>query len=99
MFIQTFETPNPSTLKFTPGVPVMKKGTAAFAPDDDLSNAPLAQKLFQIEYIQGIFLGSDFIAVTKSEEIEWEILKPEIVSLRETYLPGALVKTSATVNG
>ena len=51
MFIQTFETPNPSTLKFTAGMPIMKKGTAAFAPDDDLSNSPLAQKLFQIDSI------------------------------------------------
>ena len=81
MFIQTFETPNPSTLKFTPGVKVMPKGTAAFAKDDDLSISPLAEKLFEIENIEGIFLGSDFIAITKSEEIEWELLKAEIIAV------------------
>ena len=55
MFIQTFETPNPSTLKFTAGMQIMKKGTAAYAKDDDLSDSPLAQKLFQIEHIQEYF--------------------------------------------
>ncbi|MBT4989425.1 MAG: NifU family protein [Rickettsiales bacterium] len=90
MFIQTFETPNPSTLKFTAGMPIMKKGTAAFAPDDDLSNSPLAQKLFQIDSIQGIFFGSDFIAITKAEDIEWEVLKPEIIASVMDHLVAGL---------
>jgi len=81
MFIQTEETPNPSTLKFTPGVPVMGTGTAAFAKKEDCANSPLAQSLFECEQVRGVFLGSDFITVTKTDELEWEVLKTEILAI------------------
>jgi len=81
VFIQTEETPNPSTLKFTPGVPVMGTGTAAFAKKEDCANSPLAQKLFECEQVRGVFLGSDFITVTKTDDLEWGVLKTEILAI------------------
>jgi Fe-S cluster biogenesis protein NfuA len=82
MFIQTEETPNPSTLKFVPvGVSVMGKGTAAYAKASDCKDSPLAAKIFESEYVRGVFLGSDFITVTKTDEIEWESLKTEILAM------------------
>ena len=81
MFIQTEETPNPATLKFVPGTEVMGKGTAAFAKIEDCSNSPLAQKLFSSPYVKGVFFGSDFITITKSDEIEWPLLKTEMLSI------------------
>ena len=76
MFIQTQDTPNPATLKFIPGVPVMDHGTADFADADEAARAPLARRLFQIDGITGVFLGQDFVAVTKAETLDWFALKP-----------------------
>ena len=76
MFIQTEGTPNPATLKFLPGCSVMGTGTANFANPDEGQSSPLAQALFAIEGIIGVFLGSDFITLTKSEGKNWDVLKP-----------------------
>ncbi|MED5351490.1 MAG: NifU N-terminal domain-containing protein, partial [Pseudomonadota bacterium] len=65
MFIQTQDTPNPATLKFIPGVPVMESGTAADPAAAWARYAPLARRLFQIVGVGGVFLGGDFVAVTK----------------------------------
>ena len=81
MFIQTEETPNPATLKFVPGVQVMQTGTAAFAKKSDCKNSPFAAKLFGSSYVRGVFFGSDFITITKTEDVSWEVLKPEILAV------------------
>ena len=82
MFIQTEETPNPSTLKFMPvGTTVMGVGTAAYAKASDCTDSPLAAKIFESKYVRGVFLGSDFITVTKTDEIEWDGLKAEILAI------------------
>ena len=89
MFIQTQDTPNPATLKFIPGVPVMDHGTADFADADAAVRAPLARRLFQIDGITGVFLGQDFIAVTKAETLDWFALKPSILAgIMEHYASG-----------
>jgi len=81
MFIQTEHTPNPATLKFLPGQPVMPSGTANFPVAADAQNSPLAVSLFGVEGIAGVFLGSDFITVTKSDDKDWEIMKPQILGV------------------
>lgn len=79
MFIQTESTPNPATLKFLPGNTVMTTGTANFAAPDEAGRSPLAQSLFGTEGVIGVFLGADFITVTKSGEKDWEVMKPLIL--------------------
>ena len=79
MFIQTESTPNPATLKFLPGNPVMETGTANFAVPDEANRSPLAQTLFATEGVIGVFLGADFITVTKSGDKEWDVMKPLIL--------------------
>ena len=80
MFIQTQDTPNPATLKFIPGVPVMNRGTADYPAADSATNSPLARRLFQIDGVRGVFLGGDFVAVTKEESLDWFALKPSILA-------------------
>ncbi len=80
MFIQTEPTPNPATLKFLPGRPVMEKGTANFTDAEKARRSPLATALFGLEGISGVFLDSDFITITKSDDKDWEIMKPHILS-------------------
>ncbi len=81
MFIQTEQTPNPATLKFLPGHEVMGSDTANFADPDSAAASPLAERLFGIEGVTGIFLGSDFVAVTKAPDREWYLLKPAILGV------------------
>ena len=69
MFIQTEDTPNPETIKFLPGKEVMSKGTAEFKSIESAINSPLASRIFDVEGVNGVFLGSDFISVTKSKNL------------------------------
>ena len=80
MFIQTEHTPNPETLKFLPGRVVMKKGTAFFQKSQKGNpNSPFAKSLFEIDGVEGVFFGSDFITITKNKNATWDIIKPEIL--------------------
>ncbi|MFT3732805.1 MAG: NifU family protein [Hyphomicrobium sp.] len=89
MFIQTEATPNPATLKFIPGRDVLSDGTADFRSKSEAAASPLATRLFAIEGVHGVFLGSDFISVTKGD-IEWQHLKPMILgAIMEHYMSGA----------
>jgi Fe-S cluster biogenesis protein NfuA len=91
MFIQTEATPNPATLKFIPGKAVLAEGTADFTDKGDALASPLASRLFDIKGVRGVFLGSDFISVTKGEE-EWQHLKPMILgAIMEHFMSGAPV--------
>ena len=91
MFIQTEATPNPATLKFIPGRPVLDQGTLEFLDPETSKASPLATRLFEIEGVRGVFFGTDFISVTKGEG-EWQHLKPAILGvIMEHYLSGAAV--------
>ena len=79
MFIQTESTPNPATLKFLPGCQVMARGTANFTRADAAGRSPLAQRLFGIAGVSGVFLGGDFITVTKTDDQVWDAMKPTIL--------------------
>ena len=79
MFIQTEQTPNPATLKFLPGMNVMGRGTADFPTRDGAGRSPLAEALFGIQGVRAVFLGSDFITVTKDDSRDWQMLKPMIL--------------------
>ncbi|HET6388954.1 NifU family protein [Hyphomicrobium sp.] len=98
MFIQTEATPNPATLKFIPGRDVLADGTADFRSKADAAASPLASRLFAIEGVDGVFLGSDFISVTKGN-IEWQHLKPMVLgAIMEHYMSGAPVTGSEDAN-
>ena len=92
MFIQTESTPNPATLKFLPGRDVLGEGEAAEFPDREAATrSPLAQRLFQVEEVGSVFLGSDFITVTKKTG-EWQHLKPALLgAIMEHFTSGAPV--------
>src|SRR5215510_1579380 len=91
MFIQTEHTPNPATLKFIPGKTVLGDGTVDYRSKSEASGSPLATRLFDIDGVTGVFLGSDFISVTKGEA-EWPHIKPAILgAIMEHYMSGAPV--------
>ena len=81
MFIQTEQTPNPATLKFLPGRPVMTTGTANFTSQEATPTSPLAERLFALPEVAGVFLGADFITVTKAGDGDWYQLKPAILAV------------------
>jgi len=79
MFIQTESTPNPATMKFLPGTIVLSQG-ADFTDAASAAKSPLAQRLFAIDGVTGVYLGPDFVTVTKSGP-EWHHLKPAILGV------------------
>ena len=98
MFIQTEETPNPATLKFLPGKIILEKGTLEFKSQEEASKNSLAAKLFADENVKGVFIGKDFLTVTKSESVEWEILKPTLLSsILDYFSSGGEVENSESV--
>src|SRR6266850_6720 len=89
MFIQTEPTPNPATLKFLPGRTVLPEGTLEMRDKAEAQQSPLAQRLFEIEGVGGVFFGSDFIAITKTDG-EWQQLKPALLgAIMEHFMSGA----------
>ncbi|KAI3906883.1 hypothetical protein MKW98_004933 [Papaver atlanticum] len=89
MFIQTQSTPNPSSLMFYPGKPVMEVGSADFPNPRTAMNSPLAKAIYGVDGITRVFYGSDFVTVTKSEEASWDLLKPEIfAAIMDFYTSG-----------
>ena len=95
MFIQTEETPNPSTLKFLPGKILLENGTLEFKSQEEAAKNSLASKLFVDENVKGVFIGKDFLTVTKSESVEWEILKPSLLSsILEYFSSGGEIENS-----
>ena len=101
MFIQTEQTPNPSTLKFLPGRVVMEKGTMDFAAADTAQSSPLAKRLFAVEGVERVFFGADFVTVTKATDKDWQVLKPSILGgIMEHYTSGEpVVSAEATAEG
>lgn len=102
MFIQTEQTPNPASLKFIPGKPVTGSGTADYTSADAAADSPLAQRLFAIDGIDGVFLGGDFLTVTKAGAKDWQVLKPMILgAIMEHYTSGqpVIAESAETATG
>ncbi len=81
MFIETEQTPNPATLKFLPGRTVMATGTRDFANIDEAEASPLAQALFDLGDVTGVFFGRDFVSVTAAPGVAWSDLRTDVVSI------------------
>jgi Fe-S cluster biogenesis protein NfuA len=96
MFIQTEATPNPATLKFLPGKVVLPEGTFDARDAVGAADSPLAQRLFAIPGVAGVFFGYDFVTITKGEG-EWQHIKPAVLgAIREHFMSGAPILTAAT---
>ena len=97
MFIQTEATPNPATLKFLPGKPVLPGSTREFKNAAEAVESPLAKRLFEINHVSSVFLGHDFVTVTRSGA-EWQQLKPAILGvIMDHYLSGVPVLTDMAI--
>ena len=96
MFIETEGTPNPATLKFLPGRDVMGAGTADFATAAAADRSPLANALFQLPGVARVFLGGEFVTVTKSDLADWQALRPEVLGvIMEHFVSGRPVMEGA----
>lgn len=90
MFIETETTPNPATLKFLPGREVMTAGTREFTNDEEAEASPLADALFSLGDVTGVFYGRDFVSVTAGQGTDWSALKPQVVAmLLDHFVSGA----------
>jgi Fe-S cluster biogenesis protein NfuA len=86
MFIETEGTPNPATLKFLPGQDIMGLTTADFASARSAERSPLATALFDLQGVARVFLGGDFVTVTKTDEVSWHELKPQVLAVIMEHL-------------
>lgn len=101
MFIQTEETPNPASLKFIPdGKIVLEKGVAEFKNQKSAATkSPLALQLFEVQGVESVFLGHDFITVTKTENVEWQKIKTDILAtIMDFFVSGKPVMFEANTN-
>ncbi|MEP7221724.1 MAG: NifU family protein [Novosphingobium sp.] len=90
MYIETETTPNPATLKFLPGQQVMPLGTREFTNEDEAAASPLADALFSLGDVTGVFFGRDFVSVTAGPGVSWNDLKPQVVAmLLDHFVSGA----------
>ena len=100
MFIQTETTPNPATLKFLPGRQVLASGTADYISAEEGAASPLAGRVFAVAGVEGVFLGHDFITVTKAPGRDWNQIKPAILgAIMEHFQSGDPVVTGVIEGG
>lgn len=100
MFIETETTPNPATLKFLPGEQVMTTGTREFTNEDEAAASPLADALFSLGDVTGVFFGRDFISVTAGQDVDWGQLKPQVVAmLLDHFVSGAPLFSGPDASG
>lgn len=100
MYIETETTPNPATLKFLPGKQVMAAGTRDFATPEDAAASPLAEALFDLGDVTGVFFGQDFISVSAAPGVEWTQLKPQVVAmLLDHFVSGAPLFVGGDASG
>lgn len=100
MFIQTEPTPNPETLKFLPGQTVAgTSGPFDFVAIEEAGTSPLAQALFQVDGVVRVFLGNDFVALTKAEAADWKHLRPmALAAIMDHYMSGLpVISTDGTI--
>ena len=90
MLIETEPTPNPATLKFLPGRTVMDAGTRDFATPEEAEASPLAEALFGLGDVTGVFFGRDFISVTAAPGVSWSDLKPDVLGLLLDHFSAAM---------
>lgn len=99
MLIETEPTPNPATLKFSVGRPVMDSGTRDFAEPEEADASPLAAALFSLGDVEGVFFGSDFISVTAAPGSDWRDLKPQVLGvLLDHFSSGAPLFTGGSAH-
>ncbi|AZB55979.1 NifU family protein [Cereibacter sphaeroides] len=92
MHAESSSTPNPATLKFLPGQMVLEAGTADFATPEAAATSPLARRIFAAGGVSAVFFGTDFVAVTKADDVAWDHIKPAILgAIMEHYQSGAPV--------
>lgn len=100
MFIETETTPNPATLKFLPGEQVMAVGTREFTNEEDAAASPLAEALFSLGDVTGVFFGREFVSVTAGPGSDWSALKPQVVSvLLDHFVSGAPLFAGGSATG
>ncbi|WP_417719437.1 NifU family protein [Salipiger sp.] len=100
MFIQTESTPNPATLKFLPGQTVLDAGTADFPSAEGAASSPLAQRLFAVKGVCGVFFGSDFVTITKDDATDWDHVKPAVLgAIMEHFQSGEPVMAGEAASG
>ena len=98
MFIQTETTPNPNTLKFLPGEPVSRGAVADYASAEEATAQPLAASLFAVDGVARVFLGSDFVSVTKQAGADWSVLKPmTLAAIMDYYVSGTHLRGDEAV--
>ena len=90
MLIETEPTPNPATLKFLPGRVVMDMGTRDFATPEEATASPLAEALFDLGDVTGVFFGHDFVSVTAAPGVEWPTLKPDVLGVLLDHFSAAM---------
>jgi Fe-S cluster biogenesis protein NfuA len=96
MFIQTEPTPNPNTLKFLPGEAVSKGSVMDYSSSESAMASPLAKALFTIDGVARVFLGSDFISLTKTDNADWSVIKPlALAGIMDFYMSGAQLHEQA----
>jgi Fe-S cluster biogenesis protein NfuA len=85
MMIYTEITPNPASLKFMVGQVLIPQGSADFPDESTTEDAPLAAKLFNFRFVEGVFIGNNFVTITKGDDFKWDDVIPVVKDFLKAY--------------
>jgi len=80
------ETPNPETLKFVVNLELLKGESKYYESKEQTHDSPMVAKLFDFSFIENVFIGRNFLSISKQSEIPWEVAQPVLISFIRTYL-------------
>jgi len=97
--IYTELTPNPATIKFVTNRVLLENKSVDFREKSEAEISPLAQALFELPYVSGVFIANNFVSITKADEQDWHALIPELRDFLKKYLPSAkaIIKAGANI--
>jgi len=79
--------PNPNSLKFVVNEMLVPEGLSFDFPDrESASVSPLAQELFSYPFVDRVFFMSNFITVTKKDDVEWLEIQQTLKEYIKKYL-------------
>ncbi|TDB64148.1 NifU family protein [Arundinibacter roseus] len=90
IYIYTELSPNPNSMKFVLNFELVPDGLSFDYPSQAAAlepgkASPLAADLFQFPHVQRVFIASNFITITKSEDLPWEEVLPDTKKFLKIY--------------
>lgn len=83
--VYTEYTPNPATMKFLVNK-LLVNGSLDYPDPQSAQESPFATELFKFNFVNGVFFASNFVTITKVDDVEWD----DVEAILKEFIKGAI---------